>query len=411
MSRRYDIDYYEVLGISRSATPSEVKRAFKNLALQHHPDKVSQESREEAEIRFKNISQAYEVLNDETERQYYDRVFFGGGSGGLYGGAEDDYGDFEANDFAQFFGNFGSNAPKPPKTSRTKDEHILLKLSLEDLYKGKVMKMASARNVLCKSCSGSGAKSKARPGTCSACSGEGMVKKLRRLSPGVVTSDWVDCSVCSGRGTIVKVKDRCKKCSGSGLSEEKTILEVYIPKGVRSGYRVVLHEKSDEAYGKRTGDLVFDIEQADHKLFERRGNDVIAKFRLTLYESLCGFSKVVIQHLDGRGIKVTVPDGNVTPPHHVFKVKNAGFPVKGTDMFGDLYLVPDIEFPRDGWMRQPGQVNLAKELFSMLRPDRVNAEIEDEVDYTIEGSIPDLVEEEEDYHGMGQDGVPECTTM
>lgn len=415
MSRRYDIDYYEVLGISRTASPSEIKKAFKSLALQHHPDKVSEDIREEAEIKFKNISQAYEVLIDETERQYYDRVFFeGGGSSDFFGDTGDAYRNFEADDFAQFFGNFGSNGPRPPRMAKTKDEHISLKLPLEDLYKGKVMKMASARNILCKVCSGSGAKPRAKPNTCSACNGEGMVKKLRRLSPGVVTSDWVDCSVCGGRGKVVKEKDRCKKCSGKGLVEEKSILEVYVPRGVKSGFKVVLSEKSDEAYGKKTGDIIFDIEQEDHKLFERRGNDLVAKFKLTLCESLCGFSKIVIQHLDGRGIKLTVPSGNVTPPHHVFKVHKAGFPIKGTDLYGDLYLVPDIEFPHDGWLRQAGQMKIAKELFSSLTTDRIIADIEEDVEYTIEGSIPEFYEEEEeddDYNAAGKDGVPECTTM
>lgn len=408
MSRRYEVDYYSVLGVSRSATPSEIKRAFKNLALLHHPDKVSEDIRDEAEIRFKEISQAYEVLGNEMEREHYDRVFFEGGGDMFDGG----YSDFQPNDFAQFFGNnFDNSKRPPPRTSRTKDEHILLKVSLEDLYKGKVMKMASTRNVLCKTCSGSGAKARAKPIKCSACSGQGSVKKLRRLAPGVVTSDWVECQVCNGRGTVLKDKDQCKKCNGTGLNEEKSLLEVYVPRGARSGHQVILHEKSDEAYMKKTGDIIFDIEEAEHKIFERRGSDLIAKFRLTLYESLCGFSKVVVEHLDGRGIKITVPEGNVTPPHHVFKVPGAGFPVKGTESFGDLYLVPDIEFPRNGWIRGADKSKLAKELFSGITPDRIQIEIEDEVDYSIEGSIPDRAEDFENEDEFGQGNVPECSTM
>jgi DnaJ family protein A protein 2 len=420
------VDYYEVLGVARDASTGEIRKAYKKQALACHPDKVAEHEREEAEMRFKEISEAYEVLSDETERSRYDQFGIGRNGNGHKnwqdGATYDDM--FGADDFAQFFGFHGghpgasahSQNARPSRNKRTDDAEIPIELTLEELYKGKVFKMAIARDILCKSCSGTGARPKAKPRKCSSCSGVGHVQKLRRVAPGVVSKEYVECQPCKGRGTVVREKDRCKRCQGSGVTEEKSILEVYVPRGAHDGHRIVFEGKADEAYGQTPGDIIFVVRVHRHGVFDRRLNDLHAKMTITLAESLCGFSRVVVQQLDGRGLEVTVPQGTVTKPGQYFKVRKEGMPIKGTDLRGDLYLQVDVEFPENGWCLETSELRKIQDLL----PSKPRAPLHilpkeiDNVDYSVQDSLPEYVEEEEDadYGDNIPDGVPpECNSM
>lgn len=356
-------DLYEILGIDSSANDSDIKKAYRRLALRYHPDKVSEEERIEAEIKFKEISHAYEVLSDETKRNNYD--MYGtdeaaGFNGGAYNGSDNPFDnfftsngpEFTANDFSNFFSGMNNNSPK--KSKKTEDAVLNVDVTLEDLYKGKTIRSTSTRNVICKRCEGRGGKKAATPKACGNCEGHGYVTKISRVGPGLVSQQKVICTKCEGSGKVYRTKDYCKKCQGKRVIEETKILEFVIEKGCKSNDSVVLKGESDEYPGKETGDVILKFTCKDHSTFKRKGDDLYTKFKIPLVDALCGFSKIVTKHLDGRDIKISTPQGKVIKPGDFLKIKNEGMPIKKSSWFtsktkGDLYIEIEIEFPKDNW--------------------------------------------------------------
>lgn len=361
-------DLYEILGVTSAASSSDIKKAYRKLALRYHPDKVSEEERVEAELKFKEVSHAYEILGDEEKRNHYDVYgdsddigmngnfnyndnpydnFFGGNGGGQYG----------ADDFANFFSGMnmnGGHGLSKTQKSRTEDAKLDIDVSLEDLYNGKTIKTTSTRNIICTHCKGTGAKKNAIAKECSTCEGKGEVIKIIRVGPGLVSQAKVSCKVCNGNGSVYRTKDHCKKCKGTKLQEETKILEFEIAKGSRSGESITLKHESDEYPGKETGDVVLTFHCKDHKVFKRMGDDLYCNFKIPLVDALCGFSKTVVKHLDGRAIKITTPKGKVIKPDEFIRIKNEGMPKKSSSSWfgsgkGDLYIDVEIEFPKDNW--------------------------------------------------------------
>lgn len=406
------MDYYEVLGVSRDADATEIRRAYKKLALSHHPDKVPEHERPDAEVRFKEVCEAYEVLSDESSRSNYDR--FGTRPG--MGGGPNPYDDmFDADDFAQFFTGMNAGGHRPRRPMRTEDAHIDIEVTLEEVFKGKVFKMESTRDVLCKTCSGGGGKTKAKPRTCGKCNGEGLMKKLRRVGPGLVTNELAECDACGGKGNVYKEKDRCKRCQGKGVGEATSLLEVYVPRGAPDGHTIVLNGMSDEAPGKQTGDLVFHVHVKPHKVFDRKYNDLYVKVAITLSEALCGFSRVVCEHLDGRGIQISTPTGKVLRPNDYLRVRGEGMPLlKGGDSRGDLYVLFDIEFPDDGWCVERSELQTVRNMLpeKPKKDASYSTAVVDDVAFEVKnGALPEYDEdyEEDDDEGFGPG--QECPTM
>lgn len=378
---------YELLEVDVSATDTEIRKAYRKLALRYHPDKASEDDRESAEIKFKEISHAYEILSDETKRQEYDTYGTYDGTGGQYSefsggnpfnnfynpGAE-----YGGDDFYNFFS--GMNGNGHPGNSyhhqnahlkpRTEDAKIEVEVSLEDLFKGKTIKTTSTRNIICTLCKGTGAKKSAVAKTCSSCEGQGKIQKIRRLGPGMVTNIMELCKPCEGLGKVYRTKDKCKLCGGKKVIEETKILEFEIKKGSKSGETIVLKGESDQFPGKETGDVCLTFNCKDHLVFTRKGDDLFAKYKIPLADALCGFSKVVVKHLDGRGIKITTPKGKVIKPGDYIKIKQEGMPIspKNKSWFssnnerGDLYIEMDIEFPKDNWYLEKNDLNKIKNL-------------------------------------------------
>ncbi|GMM38124.1 Xdj1 protein [Saccharomycopsis crataegensis] len=358
-----EVDYYEILGVEKTATNIEIKKAYRKAALKYHPDKNPDEKAAE---KFKEITAAYEVLSDEVKRNDYDAGGVNGGMPDFGFGGENDY---SAQDFFDFFnemnmGGGGAGGAGHTNGSRnahgrrhgshyqqgkTEDAHLNVNVTLQDLFKGKVVKINSTRDILCRICHGTGSKPNAVPKNCAVCKGEGFTRKLRRVGPGMVTTDYTECKNCGATGKVFRSKDKCKKCDGSGLTEEKKILEFNIPKGSKSGDSVTLEGESDEAPNKKAGDVILTFVQTDHPIFERKDNDLYANLNVSLIESLCGLSRIVMKHLDGTGIKLSIPKGKVLRPNDYVKVWGQGMPILNSDLRGDLYLKVVVEFPRDGW--------------------------------------------------------------
>lgn len=344
-------------------------------ALKYHPDKVPQEQREESEIKFKEVTKAYEILSDENQRHLYDThgiSAFDGSRAGP-GGPEVDLNDI----LSQMFG-FGMGGPQRP--SRGPDEEQEYKVTLEELYKGKTVKFAANKQVLCGQCKGSGGKDKAKSTPCERCKGSGLTEAIRQIGPGMMRRETVLCDHCQGTGSLFKEKDRCRKCKGKRTVQEKKVLEIYIPPGSLQGERFVLEGEADQYPGQVPGDIVFTLVEEPHETFSRVGPDLSAELKISLVEALTGFSRVALKHLDGRGISIRRPQGKVLRPGDCLKIEGEGMPLKRGDAKGDLYLIVNIEFPKDGWLKDEAQYDAVRKMLPPAQPPIV-ADVVDEVDY------------------------------
>ena len=401
-------------------------------ALTSHPDKVPDDQRASAEIKFKTVSQAYEILSDDQARALYDQHGMAAFEKGQPGGAGPDLDDILAQMFGAgggfegMHGSFGGAAGGPGGKRRGKgrNEAQQYEVTLEELYKGKTTRFASTKNVLCQTCHGSGGKEKAKPKPCDTCKGKGMTTRLRPVGPGLVTQETVPCNTCSGRGSFYAEKDKCKKCKGARTVKQKKILELYIPRGSREGEKIVLAGEADQdPDDEKAGDIVFELVEETHKVFNRAGADLQAELEVELSEALTGFHRVVLTHLDGRGISLHVqqPRGKVLRPDEVLKVPGEGMPIKRSDAKGDLYLTVTIHFPEDGWLDSPAAVERVRAVLPRPEPisykpgetpemvDEVSFEpVEDLAGFGAGSDDPRAGAEWEDEEGEGEGAQPQC---
>lgn len=394
-----DTDLYSILNVPRTASKSEIKKAYHKAALTSHPDKVAPEERESADTKFKSISQAYEILSDDETREMYDQhgmAAFEKGSGG--GGAGPDLDDILAQMFGGGMGGgmpgmgggFGGGMGGQRRRGKGRPEMQQYEVSLEELYKGKTTKFASTKKVICSHCSGSGGKNeKTKAKKCETCKGQGQVTRLQPVGPGMVTQQTVPCNTCHGRGSFYADKDKCKKCKGVRTTKEKKILELYVPRGSREGEHIVLAGEADQdPDDEEPGDIVFELVEETHPVFNRAGADLQAELEISLSEALTGFNRVVLRHLDGRGIQLHVqqPEGKVLRPEEILKIPGEGMPIKRSDARGDLYLTLKINFPKDGWLKDQAAVERVREVLPKAEGAKFGL-----------GETPDVVDEVQDW--------------
>ncbi|KAG9786614.1 Mitochondrial protein import protein mas5 [Exophiala dermatitidis] len=336
-----DTKLYEILGVDPSASEAQLKSAYKKGALKHHPDKNAHNP--EAAEKFKELSKAYEVLSDPQKRAIYDQYGEEGlEQGGMGGGmAAEDL-------FAQFFGGgggfggmFGGGMRDTgPKKART--IHHVHKVSLEDIYRGKVSKLALQKSVICPACEGRGGKEGAVK-TCTGCNGAGMKTMMRQMGPMIQRFQTI-CPDCQGEGEILRERDRCKRCMGKKTIVERKVLHVHVDRGVNSGHKVEFRGEGDQMPGVLPGDVVFEIEQKPHPRFQRRDDDLFYHAEIDLLTALAG-GQIFIEHLDDRWITVNIPAGDPITPGMVKVIKGQGMPTYRHHDFGDLYVQFDVKFP------------------------------------------------------------------
>lgn len=396
------VNLYEILGVEKDASQADIRKAFRKAALTNHPDKVPPEEREEAEARFKAASQAYEILYDDEKRHLYDTHGMAAFDGSRPGGMD---GEVNMEDILNMFG-MGGGIPGmgmpggmggSRKMRRSPDENQKYEVSLEDLYKGKTVKFSSTKNVICSKCKGTGGAEKAQSKECAACKGQGVKQVLSQVGPGMLTQRMVECGACEGTGQVFNPKDKCKKCKGKRVTEEKKQLELYIPRGAREGDQIRLEGEADQIPGaEQTGDIVFHLVEQPHEVFQRTGNDLSAKLDITLAEALTGFHRVVLKHLDGRGIELNHPQepGQILRPSEVLKIPGEGMPLKKSEAKGDLYLVVEIGFPEDGYfLEKPEALEQLQKLLPGPEPPIEDVEEADEVHFEL-ADIDDIGGEE-----------------
>ncbi|KAF8842070.1 DnaJ-domain-containing protein [Paxillus ammoniavirescens] len=366
-----ETELYELLGVPPSASETDIKKAYRKKAKEHHP--VKNPNDPGAAQKFQEMAAAYEILNDPNTREVYDREGMNGftGPGGRGGGMPADAADM----FAQFFGGgatFFDFAGGPgPRKRKGEDTEIPYDVTLEDLYNGKSVKMNMEKEIICGSCSGSGTRGSAKAKECSHCEGKGWTFTQTQIAPSTYGTMRTKCSECNGSGSKIREKDRCKKCKGEKTVKEKTRQEIFIEKGMPDGYRIVLAGAGDQEPDVPPGDVIFRLKTAPHASLERSGSDLLATVKITLSEALLGFSRILITHLDGRGISVSSPPGKIVTPAQTIKLRGEGMPTfKNPDQKGDLYIVLEIEMPDAQWLQGVDQQALAK----LLPPKKANIE-------------------------------------
>jgi molecular chaperone DnaJ len=323
-------DYYKILGVDRDATEDEIKRAFRKLAHEYHPDKRGGDK--EAEEKFKAINEAYETLKDTEKRARYDRFGYAGiGAGGFReAGFGTDFHDFFTDVFTDFFG-----ARRRPGPERGADLRYDLMIDFEEAAFGTEKKIKVPRTAQCSRCSGSGAKPGTQPVACPACNGAGQV----RYQQGFFTISRT-CSACEGVGTVIK--NPCSHCRGTGKTKQTGTITVNIPQGVDTGSRLRLYGEGE--YGERggpPGDLYIVLTVKPHPIFKRENDDIICNVPISFTQAALG-SSIDVPSLDGP-VKIKVPPGTQTGK--ILKLRAKGIPSIRTGRRGDELVVLKIETP------------------------------------------------------------------
>jgi molecular chaperone DnaJ len=320
-------DYYEVLGLEKDADASAIKSAYRKLALKYHPDRNPDDA--EAEAAFKEASEAYEVLSDEEKRAKYDR-FGHAGVEGNFGQGGFQWSDFShATDFEDIFGDFfGSifggggrrRARGPSGPPKGRDLRIALELSLEEIATGVEKKINLTRQQRCKVCEGSGANPGSGTETCDTCNGMGQVQQISRSFFGQSVTVTA-CPTCGGEGK--KITDPCGECSGEGRVRDTASITVRIPAGVSTGNYIPLRGQGDVGpRGGPAGDCLVFIEETEHDVFTRQGNDILLRLPVTISQAALG-DDVEVQTLHG-DVSMKVPEG--TQSGRVFRLRGKGIP-------------------------------------------------------------------------------------
>jgi len=317
---------YEALGLSKGADEKELRRAYLKLSKTHHPDRGGDE------VKFKEINTAYNTLKDPEKRAAYDKygmegVSDEGGPGGGGGGG--------ADIFSELFGGGRGRGPQGPKKGPSVNHP--LKVSLQDVYNGKTVKLAVQRKVIV----GDVMK-------CDTCNGQGAVMQIRQIGPGMIQQMQSACDACSGQGHMAKSK------------KEREVLEVHVEKGVKDGHKITFRGKGDEVPNTETGDINFVVNVKEHDMFMRKGADLLMTKKVSLNQALCGFS-YKFTHLDGRVIVIKTKPGEIIQPEgsvgnsdvkmvpFVKQVNDEGLPSQGNPFVkGNLYILFRVQFPTTG---------------------------------------------------------------
>ena len=329
--------FYEVLGIARSCSAEDVKAAYRKLAKEHHPDRNPDDHT--AEHRFKEVSEAYEILKDADKRAAYDRfghAAFENGGGGRGHGASDFASSF-TDVFDDLFGEFMGGGKRGRRSNRGNDLRFDMQISLEEAYRGKAAEIRVPTAVICETCGGSGAEAGSKPETCTTCNGHGQV----RASQGFFTIERT-CPKCRGQGRVVR--HPCKPCQGSGHVQKEKTLSVDIPPGVEEGTRIRLSGEGQAGLnGGPPGDLYIFLSVAQHPIFQRDGQHLHCFVPIGLATASLG-GELEVPLLSGTQAKVAIPEGTQTG--HQFRLRGKGMPaLKGHGHHGDLFVEVRVETP------------------------------------------------------------------
>lgn len=340
MSKR---DYYEVLGVERTATEAEIKKAYRKKALQYHPDKNPGDSA--AEEKFKEAAEAYEVLSDSNKRERYDRFGHAGvdGSAGGFGGQGMSMDDIFSQ-FGDIFGSFGfggGSRGHRRRVNRGSNIRIKVKLTLQEVAHGVEKKVKVNKYVACSACNGTGAEHGSSYSTCSTCGGSGQVTRVQQTFLGHMQTTST-CPACGGEGRTITHK--CTACNGNGIVRGEEVISIKIPAGVEDNMQLSVSGKGNAAArGGINGDLLVLIEVIPHEQLVRDGQDLHYTKYISIPEAVLGTS-IEVPTVDGK-VKIKVPPG--TQPGKVFRLKGKGLPSVEYHGVGDLLVSVNVWIPQN----------------------------------------------------------------
>jgi molecular chaperone DnaJ len=367
-------DYYDILGVSKSATADELKKAYRKLAVQYHPDKNP--DNKEAEEKFKEAAEAYSVLSDPEKKQRYDQYGhdglkqngFGGGGFSGHGMSMDDIFSQFGSIFGDAFGGggfgsfFGGNTQRRP-SNRGADMRVNLRLTLEEIYSGAKKQIKIKRFESCSTCHGDGGKGKH---TCPVCHGTGKVRERVNSFFGQMISEKV-CYQCQGQGTVID--SPCNVCHGEGRVKQEASVSIDIPAGVQDGnYMTLSGEGNTGRRGGATGDLIVIFKEKPHDIFTRSGNDIVISCVITWPQAVLG-DEIEVPTLSG---KVSFKINPGTENGKIYRLRGKGLPVLHGHRFGDQLIQIKIETPSH---LEKGEKNLIKELYQLYSKKK-NSKIE-----------------------------------
>lgn len=333
-------DYYEVLGVSKNAGEADLKKAYRTLAKKYHPDMNPGDK--EAEAKFKEVNEAYEILSDSEKRQQYDQfghaAFSQGGDGGAgFGGG---FGGFGFEDiFSSFFGGGGGTRRNGP--IKGDDVGVRITLTFEEAVFGCKKEVSYQRTETCGDCGGSGAEKGSKSETCAKCHGSGRITVQQRTIMGIMQTQR-GCDACGGKGKVIT--NPCRKCRGSGQVSQSKKLEVNIPAGIDNGQRIVLRGQGHAGKnGGPNGDLFVEVRVKTHSFFEREGNHLYCEVPISITEATLG-AEIEIPTLEGKE-KFRIPEG--TQPATNFTLRGKGVPDVNSGRRGDLVITVNVEVPKN----------------------------------------------------------------
>ncbi len=339
-------DFYEVLGVDRGADQDAIKKSYRKLAMKDHPDRNPGDA--EAERKFKEVNEAYDVLKDDQKRAAYDRfghAAFEQGAGPAGAGAGGfDFGAGFADIFDEMFGEFmGQRGDRRASSGRGADLRYNMKISLADAFKGKQATIRVPTSVSCEACHGSGAEAGSRPMTCPTCRGIGKV----RAQQGFFTIERT-CPGCGGSGQVIEKP--CRACSGSGRVQKEKTLSVNVPSGVEDGTRIRLSGEGEAGLrGAPPGDLYLFVSVTPHPVFERDGADLFCRVPIPMTKATLG-GNIEVPTVDGNRARVNIPAG--TQSGHRFRLRGKGMSVLRSSVRGDMYIEATVETPVNLTRRQ-----------------------------------------------------------
>ena len=362
-------DYYEVLGVSKDASDSDLKKAFRSLARKHHPDKNPDDS--EAEHLFKEVQEAYAVLSNPDQRRQYDMFGHDSPGGSPFGpggfqGVNINLDDLFSGGFESIFsGMFGGG--RSSRGRRGSDVLLRHSVSLEQVYQEDEVEISAKLSTSCDACNGTGAKTPQDISNCITCGGQGKIMQQARVGP-FVQQMVSDCPDCAGQGKTIQ--NPCAECRGSGSNLREQTLRITIPKGTEDGLRLRHRGKGEHIQNGQPGDLYIQLEIENHAWFERDGPDLIMALPLGFPEMMLG-TQVELPHIDGKPLVISIPAGS--KPSETIVVRGRGMPHRRGRGRGDVTVLLKLHVPSKISKSMRATLDEMRESFALPEDDIENA--------------------------------------